>query len=137
MEPMGRRGFTLIELMLVTVIVGVLASIVAPYFVQARERAYLAQMQADVRHLIEGVETFVSLNNGSFPTSIADLEALSTYTPTRDVEYCLFTAVPRAPGRDPYIIALAGHAATTTKVFIVYPTWGSRISDFDSGRRGC
>lgn len=133
----ARKGFTLIELLLVTVLLGILASIAAPYFARARERAYLAQMQADVRHLMDGVESYATLNNGSFPTSLADLESRSTFTRTRQVQYCLFSAVPRAPDRDPYIIALAGHAATTTKVFIVYPTWGTRIIDFDSGRLGC
>ncbi|MGW8265166.1 MAG: type II secretion system protein [Longimicrobiales bacterium] len=133
----GARGFTLIELLLVTVVVGILAMIVAPYFGRARERAYLAQMQAEARHLMEGVETYLSLNNGAFPTSIADLEANSSFTHTTDVQYCVFTSVPRTAVRDPYIIAMAGHAGTTTKVFIAYPLWGSRIIDFDSGRRGC
>jgi len=133
----GARGFTLIELLLVTVVLGILAMIVAPYFGRARERAYLAQMQADARHLMEGVETYLSLNDGSFPTSIADLEANSAFTHTTDVQYCLFTSVPRTGVRDPYVLAMAGHAGTTTKVFIAYPLWGSRIIDFDSGRRGC
>jgi len=136
--PDSRRGgFTLIELLLVTVILGVLASIVAPYFGRVRERAYLAQMQVDSRHLMDGVESYLSLSDGSFPTSLNDLETGSSFTRTRDVEYCLFVAVPRTPGREPYVISQAGHAATTTKVFFVYPLWGSRIIDFDSGRRGC
>ncbi len=133
----GDRGFTLIELILVTVVLGLLAAIVSPYFGRARDRAYLAQMQVDARHLMEGVETYASLNDGAVPTSIEDLEEGSTYTPTSEVEYCVFVAVPGAPGRDPYVIAMAGHPATTTKVFIVYPLWGSRMIDFDSGRRGC
>jgi len=133
-----RKGFTLIELLLVTVILGILAVIVSPYFTRARERAYTVQMKADLRHLMDGVETYVALNNGTFPSSLDELEAGSTYTRTREVQYCLFTAVPDPPpGRDPYVIALAGHAATTTKVFIVYPIWGSRMIDFDSGGRGC
>ena len=133
----GTRGFSLIELLLVTVIVGITAIIVSPYFGRARERAYLDQMQADSRHLMDGVETYLSLNDGSFPTSIADLEARSSFTHTTDVQYCLFISVPRTPARDPYLIVMAGHAGTTTKVFIAYPLWGSRIIDFDSGRRGC
>ena len=131
------QGFTLIELLLVTVVLGVLASIVAPLFSQAREQAYLSQMQGDVRHLMEGVENYISLNSGSFPTSVGELESGSTFTRTRDVEYCMFFSVPRSRVREPYVIAMAGHRATSTKVFIVYPIWGSRMMDFDSGRRGC
>lgn len=133
----GTGGFTLIELLLVTVVLGVLASIAAPYFGRARDRAYLAQMQADVRHLMEGVEVYAALNQGSFPSSLDDLESRSSFTRTEGIEYCMFAAVPRTSAREPYVIAMAGHPATTNKVFIVYPIWGSRIMDFDSGRRGC
>ncbi len=140
MPPEGRshrRGFTLIELLLVTVVVGVLASIVGPHFVKARERAVLSQMQADVRHLMDGVESYIALHNGAFPGTVADLETESTFNRTRDVEYCLFFSVPRSGAREPYVLAMAGHQATSTKVFIAYPIWGSRMIDFDSGRRGC
>lgn len=133
----GRGGFTLTELLLVTLVLGILASIAVPYFGQARERAYLARIQADLHQLMEGVENHIALNNGLFPSSIEELEARSTYTRTGDVEYCLFTSVPRTPWREPYVIALAGDHATTTKVLILYPLWGSQMLDFDSGSRGC
>jgi prepilin-type N-terminal cleavage/methylation domain-containing protein len=131
------RGFTLVELLLVTVVLGILASIVSPYFMQAREQAYTAQIQADVRHLMEGVETYVAMHDGAFPTSLEELEGGSTYVHTTEVQYCLFVAVPRSPGREPYILAQAGHPATTTKVFILYPIWGGGMIEFDSGQRGC
>jgi len=130
-------GFSLVELLLVTVVLGVLALLAVPYFARARERAYLALMESEVRHLMEGVETYVTLNHGSFPTSLAQLEAGSTFSPTAEVEYCLFVAVPETAWREPYVMAMAGHPATTLKVFILYPVWGTRILDFDSGRRGC
>ena len=131
------RGFTLVELLLVTVVLGILASIVSPYFMRARDRAYATQIQADVRHLVEGVENYVTMHEGAFPTSLEELEGGSTYVHTSEVQYCLFVAVPRTPGREPYLLAQAGHPATTTKVFILYPTWGGRMIDFDSGNRGC
>jgi prepilin-type N-terminal cleavage/methylation domain-containing protein len=130
-------GFTLTELLLVTLILGILASIAVPYFDRARERAYLARIQGDVRHLMDGVENYVIINHGMFPSSIEEVEDLSTYIPTEDIEYCLFAAVPETAGREPYVIALAAHAETRMKVFIAFPLWGSRMLDFDSGRRGC
>jgi len=130
-------GFTLSELLLVTLILGILASIAVPYFDRARERAYVARIQTDVRHLMDGVENYVIINHGMFPSSIEELEALSTYIPTEDIEYCLFAAVPETAWREPYVIALAAHAETRMKVFIAFPLWGSRMLDFDSDRRGC
>lgn len=130
-------GFTLVELLLVTVVLGILASIVSPYFMRARDQAYAAQIQADVRHLVEGVEAYLSMHDGAFPTSLEELEGGSTYVHTSEVQYCLFVSVPRSPGREPYILAQAGHPATTTKVFILYPIWRGRMIEFDSGQRGC
>jgi Tfp pilus assembly protein PilE len=130
-------GFTLTELLLLTLILGILASIAVPYFDRARERAYVARIQADVRHLMDGVEDYVIINHGMFPSSIEEMVAQSTYTATEDIEYCLFTAVPETEGREPYVIALAAHPETRMKVFIAFPLWGSRMLDFEGGRRGC
>ncbi len=137
--PRARRrgGFTLIELLLVTVILGLLASITAPYFAAARERAIATQMRADMRNMMEGIEMYVLLNDGQSATSLEDLIDKSTYNKTSDVEYCMFFAVPPSPWREGYVIAMTGHPGTSTKMFIVYPLWGSRILEFDNGRVGC
>jgi type II secretory pathway pseudopilin PulG len=144
MNAMGHRahappasGFTLIELLLITVVLGILATIVAPYFQRAREQAVLALVQADVRQLVESVETYSSLNLGRLPTSVEEVESGGSYVPSQDVEYCVFTYVPRRPGEGPYIVALASHPGTTWKVFTAYPLWGGRTVEFDSGQRGC
>lgn len=133
----GRCGFSLLELLLVTVVLGVLALLAVPYFARAREGAYLALMESEARHLKEGVETYLTLNDGSFPTSLAQLEDGSTFSSSGEVDYCIFVAVPETAWRDPYVLAMVGHPATTLKVIILYPAWGSRILDFDSGRQGC
>ena len=44
-------GFSLIELLLVTLIIGVLATIAIPRLTSARDRAFVATMQADLRNL--------------------------------------------------------------------------------------
>jgi len=131
------QGFGLLELLLVTVVLGIVASIVAPYFVRARERAVVAVMEADAHALMEGLETYATLNEGRWPPSLAELESGSTYAPTRSVRYCAFVSVPTSPGRGPYVLAIAGHPDTTVKILILYPIWGSRTLEFDDGQRGC
>jgi type IV pilus assembly protein PilA len=55
---MDRKGFTIIELVLVIVIIGVLASIVIPKFANTKEKAYLASMKSDLRNLVTAEEAY-------------------------------------------------------------------------------
>ncbi len=47
--PKGRHGFTSIELLLVLVLIGVLATIVIPQYTGAREKAFIATVTSDLR----------------------------------------------------------------------------------------
>ena len=52
------RGFSLIELLLVTLIIGVLATIAIPRLTSARDRAFVATMQSDLRNLATQQEIY-------------------------------------------------------------------------------
>lgn len=53
-----RTGFTLVELLVVVVIIGVLASIAVPKFSSTKEKAYIASMKTDLRNLATTEEAF-------------------------------------------------------------------------------
>lgn len=80
MAAKGRQGFTLVELLIVMVVIGVLAVIVIPNFTSTRERAFLNTLRADLRNLASLQE----IHHGEHITYTADLAALD-YTPSGGV----------------------------------------------------
>lgn len=60
MTRASRTGFTLIEVMIVLVIVGVLAGIAMPKLRGTRRSAYEATMRSDLRNLVGAEELFFS-----------------------------------------------------------------------------
>ncbi len=74
MNRLSRRaGFTLIEILIVVVILGLLATIVIPKFGSSREKAFLTSMKADLRNLVTQQEAFMADSGryaSSFPTTM-------------------------------------------------------------------
>lgn len=70
-----RGGFTLIELMLVLVILGVLAAIVVPKLAGRSEEAKIKATKAEISIISGALDTF-EVDNGRYPTTEEGLGAL-------------------------------------------------------------
>ena len=57
-----RAAFTLIELLIVVVIIGILATIAIPKFANTKEKAYSAAMRTDLRNLATAQESYFYTN---------------------------------------------------------------------------
>jgi general secretion pathway protein G len=71
----AQRGFTLIELMVVLVIIGVLASLVVPSVLDRVDEAKVTAARTDVNSLMEAMKRY-RLDNQRYPTSEQGLQAL-------------------------------------------------------------
>ena len=76
----GEAGFTLVELLVVMLILGILAAIAIPAFFNQKEKANDSQAKAYAHSAQVAMETFATDNGGSYAT--ANTGALTTIEPT-------------------------------------------------------
>ena len=70
-----QRGFTLIEIMVVVVILGILAALVAPQVIRRIDDAQIAKAKQDIRAYETALNLF-RLDNYKYPTTDQGLQAL-------------------------------------------------------------
>ena len=87
-----QRAFTLIELMVVLVIIGVLAALIVPNVIERADDARVTAARTDVNNLMQALKLY-RLDNQRYPTSEQGLQALLTRP----------TAGPAAPNWKPYV----------------------------------
>lgn len=68
------KGFTLVEILIVVVILGILAAIVVPQFTNAANEARLGNVRTQTSTLENQIELYAAQTSGSYPT-LAELQA--------------------------------------------------------------
>lgn len=108
----NQRGFTLIEIMVVVVILGILAAIVVPRLLDEPERARRTSAATQIRSFEEALGMF-RLDNGFYPSTEQGLEALVTKPtigriPARYKEGGYIRRIPNDPWGNPYVYLSPG-----------------------------
>ena len=102
-----RSGFTLIEIMVVVVILGLLAALVVPRIGPQVAEAQRTTAQTQIRSLEDALEMY-RLHNGFYPSTQQGLDALvkaptTSPVPKRYAEGGYIKKVPDDPWGNPYI----------------------------------
>lgn len=70
MQNRVRKAFTLVEILIVVVILGILAAIVIPQFTNASEEAQVGNIQTQLQTVRSQIELFRVRNNGQSPVLV-------------------------------------------------------------------
>ncbi len=108
----GEQGFTLLELMVVIVIIGLLATVVVVNVLPSRDRAMVEKARADISLIEQGLEMY-RLDNFSYPQTQDGLAALvqppaSLSDPSRYRRGGYLKRLPDDPWGRPYQYAFPG-----------------------------
>lgn len=110
----NQKGFTLIEIMVVVIILGLLAGLVLPRILGREEEAKVTTAKTQIKALESALDAF-KLDNGFYPTTDQGLEALIKKPETgripnkwREGGYLKPARIPKDPWSKEYVYLAPG-----------------------------
>lgn len=124
-------GFTLTEIMLVVVIIGILAALVIPKIAGSSERARVTAAQADINGGIKSALGQYEVDNGFYPKSLQDLITQPSNAKNWRGPYFDPPKLPVDPWGNAYLYYFPGKHNTTSYDLISVGADGKEGTDDD------
>lgn len=96
----SKKGFTLIELMVVIVIIGILVAIALPNFISAQDRAKISSTKANLHTLQTSLETYSVDWSGLYPDVTGTTSTYGLLKESTDKKYYKELKNPFGGGKD-------------------------------------
>lgn len=77
---MKRKGFTLVELLIVVIILGILAAVVIPQFSDASTDTRVSSLQFNLREMRKQIDLYRHHHNGNFPVLLTFVDQMTKKT---------------------------------------------------------
>ncbi len=118
----SQSGFTLTEIMLVVVIIGILAALVIPKIAGSSERARVTAAEADIKGGIKSAIGQYEVDNGFYPKSLQDLIVQPPNARNWHGPYFDPPKLPVDPWGNPYVYYFPGkHNPTSYDLLSIGP----------------
>jgi general secretion pathway protein G len=114
-----RQGFTLMEMLLVLLLIGVVAAIVLPNILGTQKEAYMKAAKGQIGSLEHALQMYAFHHDGDFPPSNVGLDAL-LFNPGNDDQWkgpylTGISSIPLDPWGNPYQYQFPGQNNASTE----------------------